>query len=243
MIYTLREISGYYVKKISIYKAVKTYKDYIKERINAYRIGIPIYLADLAIEMGTVYSIPSAKAHAATSVALKRIMDNNEIPNLRLFQKGIYYLTQKTAFGETRIDKDAIIRTKYMKDCNGYDFGAHALYKLGLTTQLPNQREIVTNNSYECRRKDKKLDVWVKPPKTVIDQNNIDYLMILDIIDVLDKYPVDTDEPYRCIAKYISDKDLEYSILLAMADKYYNIDTIKKLARVAGESGVGNEAA
>lgn len=222
---------------------MKTYKDYIKDKINDYRIGIPIYLADIAIEMGSDYSIPSAKAHGATSVALKRIMDNNEIPNLRLFQKGIYYLTQETAFGETRIDKGAIINDKYLKDNNGYESGPYALYKLGLTTQLPNQREIVSNHSYECRRKDQKLDVWVKPPKMVINQHNIDYLMILDVIDILDKYPVDTDEPYRCIAKQIYEKGLEYNILLAMADKYYNIGTIKKLARVAGESGVNNEAA
>lgn len=220
-----------------------TYKDYIKDKIYNYRIGMPIYLTDLAIEMESDYNIPNAKAHGATSVALKRILDNNEIPNLRLFQKGIYYLTQETAFGETRIDRDAIISDKYLKDNNGYESGPYALYKLGLTTQLPNQREIVSNHSYECRRKDQKLDVWVKPPKTVINQNNIDYLMILDVIDILDKYPVDTDEPYRYIAKQIDEKGLEYNMLLAMADKYYNIGTIKKLARVAGESGVDNEAA
>ena len=67
-----------------------TYKDYIKDKIYNYRIGMPIYLTDLAIEMESDYNIPNAKAHGATSVALKRILDNNEIPNLRLFQKGIY---------------------------------------------------------------------------------------------------------------------------------------------------------
>lgn len=220
-----------------------TYKDYIKDRICDCKIGMPIYLADLACEMGADYSIPSAKAHAATSVAIKRLMDNNEIPNLRLFQKGIYYLTQETAFGETKIDKDAIIRAKYMEDSNGYEYGPYALYRLGLTTQLPNQREIVSNNAYECRRRDSKLNVWVKPSKTVINQNNINYLMILDAIDILDKYPVDIEKPYRCIAEYINKKNLKYGILLAMADKYYSVETIKKLARVAGESGADNEVA
>ena len=222
---------------------MQTYKDYIRDRICDYKVNAPMYLADLANVMVADYRISNAKAHAAVSVAIKRIIDNSEIPNLRLFQKGIYYLTKETAFGETRIDKDAIIRDRYLKDNNGYEYGAYALYKLGLTTQLPNQREIVSNHSYECRRKDQKLDVWVKPPKTVINQNNIDYLMILDVIDILDKYPVDTDEPYRYIAKQIDEKGLEYNMLLAMADKYYNIGTIKKLARVAGESGVDNEAA
>ena len=222
---------------------MKTYKDYIKDRICDYRIGMPIYLADLAIEMVADYRISNAKAHAAVSVAIKRIIDNSEIPNLRLFQKGIYYLTKETAFGETRIDKDAIIRDRYLKDNNGYEYGAYALYKLGLTTQLPNQREIVSNHSYECRRKDKKLDVWVKPPKTEINQNNIEYLMILDAIDIVDKFPVDVEKPYRYFAEYINKKELKYSTLLAFADKYYNLGTIKKLASVAGESGVDNEAA
>lgn len=222
---------------------MKTYKDYIKDRICDYKIGMPIYIADLAFEMGTDYGIPSEKAHAATSVAIKRLMDGNEISNLRLFQKGIYFLTRETAFGEIKIDKDAIIRDKYMSDSNGYEYGPYALYRLGLTTQLPNQREIVSNSAYECRRKDQKLDVWVKPPKTEITRNNIEYLIILDAIDILDKYPVDTEKPYRCIAEYIEKKDLKYSILLAMADRYYNISTVKKLARVAGESGADNESA
>jgi hypothetical protein len=71
----------------------------------------------------------------------------------------------------------------------------------------------------------------------------MEYLMILDAIDIVDKFPVDSEKPYKCIAEYIKKKELKYSTLLAMADKYYNIGTIKKLARVAGESGVDNEAA
>lgn len=243
MIYNFRILRENYENKISFKRIMKTYKDYIKERIRHYRIGAPIYLADLATELGTDYNISIEKSHAATSVALKRLMDNCEIPNLRLFQKGIYFLTQKTVFGEVTIDKEAVIRAKYMEEGNGYEYGAYALYKLGLTTQLPNQREIVSNKAYDCRRKDQRLDVWIKPTKTEINQSNIEYLMILDVIDILDKYPVDVEKSYRCIAEYIDKKSLKYEVLLVIADKYYNIGTIKKLARIAGESVVNDEAA
>lgn len=222
---------------------MKTYKDFIKENIINKETGKPIYLADIAKGLAAEFDIPLAKAQAATSVAIKRLIDNNEIPCLRAYQKGIYYITAITPFGETKIDKESIIRDKYVKDGNGYEYGPYALYKLGLSTQLPNQREIVCNNAYECRRKDKKLDVWIKPPRAVITDDNKAYLMILDVIDVMEKYPVDAENPYKLIAEHINRNNLKYDKLLALSDKHYNAGTTVKLAHVAGESGVYDETA
>ena len=57
---------------------------------------------------------PPDKAKAAASVAMKRIMERQTIPTLRQYQKGIYYLTEQTVFGETEINRDKLLAVKYM---------------------------------------------------------------------------------------------------------------------------------
>lgn len=43
---------------------------------------------------------------------------------------------------------------------------------MGLTTQIPNKRVIVTNVAKDCIRTDKKLDIMIKPPKTEVNADN-----------------------------------------------------------------------
>ena len=107
------------------------------------------------------------------------------------------------------------------------------MHKLGLTSQIPNQRIIVTNNAYDCQRKDEKLDVVVRPSKVKINANNKHYLEILDVLDAIDKTPIDTNKPYDIIGKYIKELGLDYAKLLGLADNYYNKNTILQLAHVA----------
>ena len=215
----------------------KTYKEFVIEEINKAPIGEPIYISGIADAMSDYYSIEPNQATAATSVAIKRIIDRNEVEGLRAFKKGVYYIAKETPFGETGINLEKLIFDKYLQDGKGYIGGLMGLYQMGLTTQIPKTKELVTNAAKDCLRKDKDLGVSIRPPKTIITDENIEYLKALDAMELMDKAPIDAKEPYRILANYINDKGLNYRTMLALADKYYPKNTIIRLAHVAGAGG------
>ena len=212
----------------------KTYISFVQGLILKKEIRKPIYVRELSKIVSFEYNLPIEKATAAVSVALKRIMDSNMIPELKFYQKGIYYRTVSTPFGNVGIDKEQLIQDKYLYDDNGYESGFDFLYKLGLSTQIPNKRVLITNKAGDCARIDKKLNVVVRPPKIEINKENKQYLKVLDVLDIFENAPIDVEEPYGVIRSYISQLGLEYSKLLAMANNYYNKNTILQLGKVAG---------
>lgn len=215
-----------------------TYIEYVCDAINNIDSRVPIYTKQIAETAAKYYGISIKEAAPAISVALKRIMDNGTIPELRFYQKGIYYKTVITPFGEAGIKKDKIIADKYILPNIGYETGLSVMHKMGLTTQMPNKRIIVTNVAKDCIRTDKKLDIMIKPPKTEVSAENKYYLQILDVLEMMDKAPIDEQEPYVIIANHIEKQNLRYDKLLALADIYYNQKTILQLAHIASAGGV-----
>ncbi len=213
----------------------KPYIEFVCELMTMQETGKPIYVNEISSCVAETYNIPLKKAAGAVSVACKRIMDGNLLPELRFYQKGIYYRVTLTPFGETGIDKEQLIEDKYLKNNAGYETGLVVLHRLGLTTQIPNERILATNRAGDCARMDKKLGVVIRPPKVEVNAENKQYLKILDVLDILDHAPVDADHPYNIIGEYIERLGLEYVKLLALANNYYNRNTVLQLAHVAGE--------
>ncbi len=211
-----------------------TYTEQIIHYIEQQSVAAPIYTAEISKMIEAQFQLAPQNAAAAPAVAMKRIMDNDRIPLLRCYQKGVYYKTNLTPFGEQGIDKEALIARKYLNPDQGYESGLGLLYRMGLTTQLPNERVITTNAARECVRRDDKLNVSICPPKVTITADNIAYLQCLDALDQLDHAPVDTENPYRILAEYIRQHHLGYDILLALADRFYPKRTVIQLGHTAG---------
>lgn len=214
-----------------------TYIEYVSTAISNIESRIPIYTKKIAEAAAQYYGITIKEAASAISVAFKRIIENDTIPELRFYQKGIYYKTFTTPFGEAGIKKDRIIADKYLLPNKGYETGLSIMNKIGLTTQIPNKRIIVTNVAKDCIRIDKKLDIMIKPPKTKVNAENKYYLQILDVLEMMDKAPIDEEDPYAIIANHIEKLNLKYDKLLAFADIYYNKKTILQLAHIASSGG------
>ncbi len=212
-----------------------TYIEFIRKQLLCYETGQPIYTGNIAVKLAGQYGLQEKEAAAATSVAFKRIMDNKAVPMLRFYQKGIYYLTALTPFGEAGIDTERLIADKYILPDIGYETGYSMLYRMGLTTQLPRERCIATNRATNCTRTDGRLGVLIRPPKTKVTGSNKLELQFLDILDLLDKAPVDAAHPYALLAEYIRQAGLGYDRLLSLAYRYYNKKTVLQLARVANE--------
>lgn len=215
----------------------ENYIAFVSEHIKNIPKGDPIYTGRVAEDMATRYSITVKAAAAATAVAVKRIMDGGLIPELRFYQKGIYYRVSITPFGETGINKERLIADKYLLPDIGYETGLTVLHHLGLTSQMPRERILATNAAKDCMRFDQKLGVVIKPPKTTVTEKNKDYLQILDALNLLEKAPVDEEHSYEIIAEHIQKKKLEYKILLAIADQYYNRSTVLHVAHTARMGG------
>lgn len=214
-----------------------TYVDFACDLLKKTAIGIPIYTSQIAEQLSTAYQLGTKEASAAAAVAVKRIMDGALIPELRSYQKGIYYRTSITPFGEVGINREQLIADKYLLPNIGYETGFTVMHRMGLTSQIPRQRILATNAAKDCMRTDKKLGVVIKPPKTVVTAENKAYLQVLDVLEGLDKAPVDEVNPYETIARHIRHQQLEYGTLLAMANNYYNKNTVLQLANAASAGG------
>ena len=210
----------------------KIYISFIQDLILEKEIRKPIYISYLINCVTKEYDLTLEKATAAVSVALKRIMDANAIPELRFYKKGIYYCSVSTPFGDVGIDKEQLIKDKYLYDDNGYEGGLNLLNKLGLTTQMSNKRVLVTNKADNHFDADKELDVVVHSPKTVINKENKRYLMVLDILEQINDAPIDIEDPYRLIRDYINQLGLDYSKLFVLANNYYDKDTVTQLENI-----------
>ena len=209
------------------------YQNYILDLLKGYRTGEPIIAADLANKLGQVFGLPGDKALAAVGVCMNRIMNRQAINNLRRFEKGIYYLAKQTVFGETKIDNEKLIELKFMYPDIGYETGPLFLHKLGLTTLIPNERQIATNKAKDNTRMDKRFDIILKKPRVGIDAKNKRYLQFLDTLDMMDKTPVDAVDAYQILNRFVQQYYLQYDEMLALANRYYNNKVILKLADVA----------
>ncbi len=210
-----------------------TYTEYVLNNLKQQDLGIPIYTDRIADTVAEYYRIEKKKAAAATAVAVKRIIEKDELPDLRCYQKGIYYRTAETTFGELGISREKLIADKYLFPDKGYETGMRLLHHMGLTTQMPKEHLIATNAAKDCVRYDSRLDVSICPPKVPINAENKAYLQTLDAIDLLEKAPVDVLNPYVILADHIRQNDLRYETLLYYADRYYNRKTIIQLAHTA----------
>jgi hypothetical protein len=87
----------------------KTYIEFVCEELNKEQLGAPIYSKQIAKKIENVFNLEPKAAAAATAVAFKRILDGKAMPDLRTYQKGIYYRTAATAFGEMGINKEQLM--------------------------------------------------------------------------------------------------------------------------------------
>jgi len=209
--------------------------DFFKNLIEGYAIGEPILTTRLQSAVQKRFKLPPDRAAQATAIALKRLMDGGSVEGLRHYEKGIYFRTEMTPFGETRVDRNRVIALKYLEDDQGYEGGLSALNRIGLTTQMPNKRVIVTNKAKAGTRCDKSLDVTIRKPATRIMADNIRYLQLLDMLDCMERAPVDAERPLGILKSYAVKYGLRWERLLAYADRYYDERTLRRAVQLAVE--------
>lgn len=108
--------------------------------------------------------------------------------------RGIYSLPQQSITGMPLLPgTEEVIEKKYIANQNkifGYYSGLTFLNNLGISYQVPNTPEIVTNSTSWRKRNIKlfKQSFIVKLPRVKIDKSNVRVLQFLDILPLVDKY-------------------------------------------------------
>lgn len=137
------------------------------------------------------------------------------------------------------LDVRKIIEAKYIKkglvidglDINriGYYSGFFFLNMIGISPQVPNFYEIVTNNATSNKRETyiNGVKVIIRKPKTEINYQNWKIFQFLDLMKLISWEDLESERKLNILKKYIS-KNLSKNQLSGYL-KYYDTETIKKL--------------
>jgi len=100
---------------------------------------------------------------------------------------------------------------------------------------MPNVCYIATNKAKENTRVDRDLNIVLKKPRRQINRENKRYLQFLDILDYMEKAPLDAENPLAVLAGFVQEYKLKYDKIFALANRYYSERVIIKIAGVAEE--------
>ncbi len=170
-------------------------------------------------------------------VYINRLVKENKLTQ---FIKGVYYKPLKGLFGNKLLNVNKVIEKKYISDVNGkkgYFVGAYLFNKIGLTTQVPKEILIVTNECPNANEyNNKKLGVTIRKPKIPINEDNYKYLQLFDILINKDNIKIEVDNEKEIIYKFINDNKLDVEKIFEYAYKTNNLKPIIKLYQLGGNN-------
>ena len=194
--------------------------DMVLKYINNNGKGTPIFIDDVRNYIIDYYNTKDVtKISNNVKVILNRL---NKEGIIKTAHKGIYYVPKDNIFGKMAIGNNDIIKYKYLMDkegnIKGYITGAKLFNDLHLTTQVPNKIDIATN---ECKNynkyENKQLNVIIRKPRVIIDNNNYKYLQLFDLIENKDKIKIDVDNEDEIIYQFIKDNNLDFEKIIKYA--------------------------
>ena len=195
-----------------------------------------IFLEDIKAYIMNVYTDGNKyKIFNNIKEILNRLNKKNVI---KTAYKGIYYIPKTNVFGEMPLAKSKIIKYKYLEDklgnIKGYITGANLFNKVGLTTQVPNIIDIVTN---ECKNNNKytnkNLNVTIRKPKIKINNENYKYLQLIDLIENKDDIYVEVENMDDIIYDFIQENDLLFEKIIKYARETNSKTVIEKMVLLA----------
>ncbi len=212
---------------------MESYAAFITRLVDEKPTMEPFCTGDIAIAVADAYHIPLARAKAITNNQMKRIADAGQIERV---QKGLYYKPKQTVFGKVRLNYDQLaiqLLTKQDQDVIGYVSGAAFLNKIGLSTLLPKQIDVVTNQYRRVLPEG--CHITVKRPATMITTENYSYLQLLDAIEAMQTSHVDAENPYELIRAAAQKSKIHPLNLIFHARQHYPVQTLLRTVDIFSE--------
>ncbi len=195
------------------------YSQWLETKIKAIPAGEPFESTQIAQLLETAFGLTSENAKTITNNKLKRMADEQQIKRIC---KGVYYLTKETVFGAVTPDYDRYAVQLLTQDTNGvigYESGASFLNRIGLSTLIAKDIEIISNG---YRKKlPTNCHVIAKKPIVRVTDENYQYLQILDTVSDMRRLHIDSPNPKAVVNRTIQSRLLDPIKLLGYARRYY----------------------
>ena len=160
----------------------------------------------------------------------------NRLKNEKIIKaeyKGIYYKPTQSIFGEVPLNINRVIELKYLMDRNGnikgYMAGGKLFNDIGLTTQVPNVTEIVTNECKYHRQYDKNLKTYIIKPKITITNENYKYLQFIEVLENKGSINIEVENTNEILYEIILKYDLNFEKIIKYARETNNKKILDKL--------------
>lgn len=193
------------------------FKDYLKDK---YGVNEPIRVEEIQFKS---YSRPWIFRE------LKKLVESGD---LKRFDIGIYYFPKKMFFGDSFLDPRKVVTQRFLSDGKnvyGYIAGLSLLNQAGLSTQVPNMIELVTNNE-STRIRDIKVGpqkVRVRRARTAITKDNVNVLQFLDLVSNIKPDTLDETERFM-LSKYAKESKVTQDDVSAYAS-FFPSKTMKNM--------------
>lgn len=165
---------------------------------------------------------------------LKKLIENGKIIR---YEMGVYYIPTDTILGKSILNPRKVIELKYLsdgKDIYGYYAGTALRNGVGLTTQMANVLEIVSNNE-SAKVRDVyvgKQKIRVRKPRTNVTPDNVKSLQLLELMNTIKRTDFDDYERLR-LRSFIKDN----AITMPSVVEYAPLFPAKAMKNIV-ESGV-----
>lgn len=147
--------------------------------------------------------------------------------------KGVYYKPIMSIFGKVPLNTNRLRELKYLMDrdgnIKGYIVGAKLFNKIGLTTQVPNVTDIVTNECKYHKQYDEKLRTYITKPKIEINNENYKYLQFIDILENRDNIYIEAENADEILYKIIQESNLNFEKIIKYARETNSKKILDKL--------------
>ena len=144
-----------------------------------------------------------------------------EAGKLLRFEKGIYYVPKITLLGTSKLNPQKVIEKKYISENNkrcGYYSGITFLNQTGLSTQVPNEIEIYTNNETAKVREVKvgSVRVILRKSRAPINSENVAVQSFLELMNSVTSGFFD-DKKRKITSEFIEENKITRSAITKYA--------------------------
>ena len=203
----------------------------VLEYINLYPEDEPIFMEEIK-----EYVIQKCEKEEKEKVSKNINVILNRLKNegiVKAEYKGVYYKPVFGMFGEVPLNSNRLRELKYLMDregnIKGYIVGAKLFNKLGLTTQVPNVTDIVTNECKYHKQYDEKLRTYIMKPKIKITNENYRYLQFIDILENRDNINIEVENANEILYKIIQECNLDFEKIIKYARETNSKKILDKL--------------
>ena len=203
--------------------------EYLKEN---YKENEPIFISELQYKNLNMNAIRQQILNLTNKNLLIR------------YDTGIYFIPGNSIFKNSKtLNKNKIIEKKYIltnDEIVGYFSGLNFANRIGITTQVPNLYEVVSNKA-TCDYRELKIystKIILRKPRTLVTKENYLELQFLDMIKEIDNISIlDKDENKKIVLNYMNTAKISFAKLQKLLE-FYPDKIYKNLYQVGVLNGI-----